>query len=340
MVFYFYEEAMRDVAKISVDGLVPNSFHLSHWRGNQTPTPLKADTATEIALRYLAHPARKTLFPHVSIITNNHFDTDGLLAVWSLLNPRRAEPMAGRLIAAAEAGDFSIFSSEEGVQVNLLINALCRADESPIMPQIQDYKGPLEGAYYKALLPIVFDLFQKKEEYSAFWKVPFEKILHGMTHFEKGIVGVEEHEEEGLTVVIDEERLLPQAIDHYCMGNLFLVVEDRHRHEGGFGYELEYRYYAWADTVTRPQIPSIPMGSLVEILNDEEGKVTSDLEKSDLGEDSLKDEWKTDGFTGQSKTSALKFTNEKGARGLSRLHPEYVIQTVLNYLKSDEARTH
>src|SRR5579884_416332 len=322
MVFYFYEEAMKGVPKISVDGLDPQSHHLSHWRGNQTPPPLKADTSTEIVLRYLAHPNQKQFFPQVSIITNNHFDTDGLLSVWTLLNPKKAEPMAGRLIAAAEAGDFSSFSSEEGVQMNLLIEALASADESPIHSQLLTYPGPKEAFLYKTILPMLPDLFRRKDEYRSLWRESYDSIIQSMELFEKGIIGVEEHEAESLSVIIDEQRPALQAIDHHCQGNLFLVIEDREREEGGFGYELEYRYYAWADTVTRPPIQPIPMDLLAEHLNRHEGP--------------RQGKWMTGGYAGASMTSALKFTDESGRRYLSRLHPDQVIRMVLTHLQSRE----
>ncbi len=322
MVFYFYEEAMKEVAKISVDGLVPNSYHLSHWKGNQTPEPLKADTSTEIVFRYEAHANRKNFFPQVGIATNNHFDTDGLLSVWALLNPKKAEPMAERMIVAAEAGDFSTFSSEEGVQIPLLIDGLCHSDDSPLAGMIAAYAGPREAAYYKGLLPLVPDLFRKKDHYKKYWQAPFEQILASMASFEKGVIGLEEYEEEGLSVVIDEKSPARQAIDHHCQGDLILVIEDREKAEGGFAYELDYRYYAWADTITRPPIKKISMASLAEALNRFEGRASG--------------KWMCEGYSGMSLSAALKFTDEQGSRQLSTIHPDDLIRMVRAHLKTGE----
>ncbi len=319
MVFYYYENAMRDVDKISIDGIVPKSAHLSHWPGNLTPIPLKADTATAIVFRYLSHPDQKDFFPKIRIITNNHFDTDGLLSVWAMLNSKRAEPMAARMISAAEAGDFSAFSSEEGVQVNLLVNAFCQNQDSPIFNEVSRYDGPREAAFYKYLLPIVPDIFRKKDQYRPFWEPPFEKILHTMSLFEKGVIGVEEYEEERLSVVIDEKKPARQAIDHYCQGDLFLTIEDRERRAGGYAYTLEYRYYSWADTVTRPPIKKIPMKNLAETLNKKE-KETEGL-------------WMTENFEGQGLTTVLKYTDKTGKDLYSRIHPETVIQAVRDHLR-------
>src|ERR1044072_5371307 len=92
MRFEFYTEALDNVPKLSVDGTVDNSIHFSHWEGNRTPAELKADTSTEIALNLAASPNRAHLTNGIELVTNNHFDTDGVLSVWTVLNGERALP--------------------------------------------------------------------------------------------------------------------------------------------------------------------------------------------------------------------------------------------------------
>ena len=90
MRFEFYTEALENVPKLSVDGTVDNSIHFSHWEGNSTPTEVKADTSTEIALNLVASPNRAALTKGIELVTNNHFDTDGTLSCWSVLTGERA----------------------------------------------------------------------------------------------------------------------------------------------------------------------------------------------------------------------------------------------------------
>ena len=104
MRFEFYHAGLEGVPKLSVDGTVPNAVHLSHWRGNETPAHLKADTSTEIALNLVASPDRDSLTGGAELVTNNHFDTDGVLSVWAVLNGERALGLRERLIPAAGAG--------------------------------------------------------------------------------------------------------------------------------------------------------------------------------------------------------------------------------------------
>ena len=121
MRFEFYTDALENTPKLSVDGTVPNSIHFSHWQDNETPAELKADTSTEIALNLVASPKRDSFTQGIDLLTNNHFDCDGVLSCWTVLVGERAVEFKDLLIAAAEAGDFSEHSSDDGVRVSIAI---------------------------------------------------------------------------------------------------------------------------------------------------------------------------------------------------------------------------
>ena len=106
MRFEFYHSGLDHTPKLSVDGTVDNSIHFSHWQGNETPVELKADTSTEIALNLVASP-RKAEFTHgVELVTNNHFDTDGVLSVWTVLNGERAIELQRTIDTSGGGGRF------------------------------------------------------------------------------------------------------------------------------------------------------------------------------------------------------------------------------------------
>src|SRR5437660_10935548 len=121
MRFQFYSDRLANTPKLSVDGTVDNAIHFSHWKGNETPASVKADTSTEIALNVVASSSHNELTKGIDLVTNNHFDTDGVLSVWTMLNGERTLPLRDKLIAAAEAGDFSELSTEEGVRASIVI---------------------------------------------------------------------------------------------------------------------------------------------------------------------------------------------------------------------------
>src|ERR1044071_4425111 len=97
---------------ICCDGLVPGLvLELSHWTGNRTPLEFKADTSTEMALKFVGSQASLTLAG--APIVNNHFDVDGVMAIWVLLEPEQAAASRDLLVAAAEAGDFDEWPGED-----------------------------------------------------------------------------------------------------------------------------------------------------------------------------------------------------------------------------------
>src|SRR5713226_10373793 len=127
MRFEYYHDAIANLPKLSVDGTVDNAIHFSHWHGNETPESVKADTSTDIALNLVAAPNRDELTRGIDLVTNNHFDTDGVLSVWTVLTGERALQLRDKLIAAAAAGDFSELSTEDGVRASIVI----QGSESP-----------------------------------------------------------------------------------------------------------------------------------------------------------------------------------------------------------------
>src|SRR5712692_7918639 len=128
MKLEYYHDSIANVPKLSVDGTVDNAIHFSHWQGNETPLSVKADTSTEIALNVVAAPNRDELTRGIDLVTNNHFDTDGVLSVWTMLNVERAQPLRDKLIPAAEAGDFCELSTEDAVRASIVI----QGSDSPI----------------------------------------------------------------------------------------------------------------------------------------------------------------------------------------------------------------
>src|ERR1041384_152501 len=172
MRFEFYSDAIADAPKLSVDGTVDKAIHFSHWNGNKTPGPVKADTSTEIALNVVAAPNREELTQGIELVTNNHFDTDGVLSVWAMLTGARALALRHKLIAAAEAGDFSEFSTIDGVRASIVI----QGSDSPIdksgSPLALRFSGGDfvdEARSYNLVLPKVEHVLTHTSFYESLW---------------------------------------------------------------------------------------------------------------------------------------------------------------------------
>jgi hypothetical protein len=154
--FEFVEEAYEgNIPAISCDGLVPGShLDLTHWQGNRTPARYKADTSTEIALNFVVSPEAREKWAN-AVVVNNHYDTDGVLSVWTLLDPEAALARRDLLVAAAEAGDFDEWPA---LECGLWLDAAIRV--------LGGRAGDDSAAYHTVLgrLPDLIDSLDERRE--------------------------------------------------------------------------------------------------------------------------------------------------------------------------------
>ena len=328
MRFEFYHPGLADVPKLSVDGTVDNSVHFSHWQGNTTAPAVKADTSTEIALKLVGSPNKDELTQGIELVTNNHFDTDGVLSVWTVLNGERALDLRDKLIAAAEAGDFSELKTVDAVRASIVIQGTDQPisdDEpgSPIASQLTGETVDDEARAYELVLPEVEQIITRTNDYEHLWREPWTRIANAIASFERGSSKVAELAH-GLSLV----TLAPEsfgangfgpsrhtapftAISRYAKGQLFLIgtpVND------GWAYRIDYPYYSWAETVVRPRIARHDFSDYLLQLNE--------LEKGD-------GQWTADK---NELSSAVKFIGADGKLAMSRLLPDQVAQLLDNFL--------
>src|SRR5438034_5307798 len=115
MRFSPYTETVT-VPNIIVDGVANKStlLTLSHWPKSGTPAELKADTSAEIVFKYLDSPQ---FHVRAEVVSNNHFDEDGLVGVFTMVDPDTAARHRDLLIDVAQAGDFGVFSRREAARI-------------------------------------------------------------------------------------------------------------------------------------------------------------------------------------------------------------------------------
>jgi hypothetical protein len=326
MRFEFYTEAIENVPKLSVDGTVDNSIHFSHWQGNTTPREVKADTSTEIALNLVASPNRAALTKGIELVTNNHFDTDGVLSVWTVLNGERALAYRDLLIAAAVAGDFSEYSSDEGIRISIAIQGSDQAssnndDGSPLARLLAGEDVDDNARAYELVLPEVERLLTNINDYEPLWREGWNNVAAAIESFERGKSSVTEYSDSKISLITLAPELFDgtgfsptkhsapyTAISKNAKGEIYLIaIPDN----GGWFYRLDYPYYSWAETVVRPQINRRDLTKALQLLNSKEGN--------------REGSWQTDN---REMTSAVKFLDGSGMLAASRLQPEDVVSAL------------
>lgn len=125
---------------LSVDGAFDApGLNLSHWPGHRTPAALRHELSTGSALLFNRLPAaeRAALTRGLTAVVNNHYDTDGTLAMFALVQPERAAALEKPLLDAAAAGDFFAYPSDEAVALDALITLLPDGERSPLRGELR-----------------------------------------------------------------------------------------------------------------------------------------------------------------------------------------------------------
>ena len=322
MKFEFYHSGLESVPKLSVDGTVPSSLHFSHWKGNQTPRELKSDTSTEICLNLISHPDRLRFTQGIELITNNHFDADGLLSVWVTLTGPRALDHRDLLIATAEAGDFSEYSTDEAVRLCILLQGGDQVilDEPTLSPLAQHLAGkpvPDEAEAYAVLLPELGSVLNRVNDFEFLWGPAWRRIAAALESFAKGRSTVVEDPDARISLIVLDphmynDRLFHPASDVFpssaisgvATGDLFVIAVPFER---GWSYQVDYPYYSWAETVVRRAVPRRALNDSVTRLQQAESAPSGDWKQDDSG-----------------LSSALKFTDAQGQPQPSHLRPDEV----------------
>ena len=189
---------------------------------------------------------------------NNHFDTDGVLSVWTLLDPERALAQRDLLIAAAEAGDFDEWPAlDRGLWLDAAIRTLGAGAGD-------------DAAAYQAVLGQLPELIQRLDERRELWGNEWDALQATVASVGSGGLRAEQCGAIGLIIhsLGVPEAPGPLLARHFLPGaKRYLLAFDR----GGGEYDFRYERprYAWADTIIRPILAQPDAALLVKALGAE-----------------------------------------------------------------------
>lgn len=261
---YIPYSKLSGVPNIIVDGAAQADtvLTLSHWPGSRTPAEFRADTSTEIVLNFLAMPgADKQYTPKVRAVSNNHFDEDGLCAVWAMLHPARALQLRDLLVDVAKAGDFHTYRRPQAPKVVFTIRAYADLHSAPPpgKSQVDDGMGSIR---YQALLPILEKFMDDTERYGSYWDAEWSAMLKSKTAMVMDQVELHEVPNVDLAVAQSQEALHPMVLYNSTERLRVLTALP-----GGY-YQLHYRYETWVQYASRPVKPRVDLAPLLPRLQD------------------------------------------------------------------------
>ncbi len=200
---------------IVVDGAPLDStvLTLSHWPVNSTPEPYRRDTSTETALAWVARNDPASV---AAIVTNNHFDEDGLLSMFTVLEPRAALGRRELLADAARAGDFGIYRSRESARLCFTIESLSDPAQSPLPAEA--LKGPESrrtAALYRHMLSRLPRILAQPQAYRRYWREQDEHLDASEELVTSGRLVIEEEPELDLAIVRIPEDAATRRVLRY-----------------------------------------------------------------------------------------------------------------------------
>ncbi|MDX5480722.1 MAG: hypothetical protein LPK07_03480 [Hymenobacteraceae bacterium] len=250
-----------------VDSTHANGFMLSHWKGAPTPAGIKDDTSAAIVLNALRQDLPEL---NLEYVTANHFDIDGFVGVWALLNPELALENEELLRQMAIIGDFRELDlnhplAGEALKLVGWINARERelfykpfaADE---MEEKEVEQCEKKFAYFlREFTRVLKDPDWEK----GVWEDEVSSVLLGYRDVYKPDTKVSRYPEIGLVVVETPHPVHYYALFSRTKGfDMVLSCYQNNR------YELEYKYTTWVDIASRPTLPRINMAPLADRLNE------------------------------------------------------------------------
>jgi hypothetical protein len=263
-----------DQPNVVVDGSANEStvLTLSHWPHAPCPADLVRDLSAGSAMAYLDHAA---LHGPAELVTNNHFDQDGLVSAFALCDPEAASERAAMVSDVASAGDFAVCESRDAARVSMAISAYADAERSPLGEAARGDYATVCGQLYLELLPRIAEWMDRPAQTRDLWADEDAQLAADLALFRSGAVSIDEVPDLDLSVVtlspstrssgghrfgaMWSDRIHPIPL-HGAVDGFTVLVR-----QGGW-CELRYRYESWVQYVTRRPRPRVDLSPLADEL--------------------------------------------------------------------------
>jgi len=273
----YHEVGSRPNAIVDGPPLPSTILTLSHWPNNQTPDSLQRDTSTATVFAYFDAPEERR---QVDIVSNNHFDEDGLFSMFAFCQPDLAAEHRALLEAGGLAGDFGIVNDPAAARLCFVIEAFTNPAVSPLPEQIfTACENRRVASFYRELLPLVPDILQSPDSYEPYWRDQFQHLEFSQSLVATGKVDIEERPEHDLAIVRIPDDIAERTVRRYVTAEQAAVhpftINSATRcnrilriYRGEF--EFHYRYESWLRFVSWRPMLRIALDGIAAQLNEKE----------------------------------------------------------------------
>lgn len=253
---------------------------LTHWPGFPAPPGTEADLSAQMAFRYLRLP--ESLHGDANLVSNNHFDQDGLVSAFALVDPDAALAREELLVDLAAAGDFGTFTDRAAARASMVVFAWGDDERSPFALPADGAERT--GALYEEALGRLTELVDHPERFRDLWEDEDAALAASEKELASGRIAIDERPELDLVIVDVPDDvggsgghrfahewstgLHPLALNNAIRQNLVVLRRGRR-------YEVTYRYESWVQYRSRPVRARRDLGVLADDLSaDEPGDAT------------------------------------------------------------------
>ncbi|RDC65189.1 DUF6687 family protein [Adhaeribacter pallidiroseus] len=250
---------------IIVDSLYPKGLVLAHWRGAVNPAGTADDTSAGIVLNALEQQIPGLDVPYVSA---NHFDVDGFVGVWSVLNPELALQNKAVLQQMAIIGDFreldlSLPAADQALKLVCWINTVEKENFYPPFgaDDLEENEIKASVPKFEYFLAAFGEVLAHPEIFQKDWEIEYNQVLTDYQVIHGADTQITTFPEIGLVQI-----QTPQPVHYYALFSrtqgydMVLSQYTQNR------YELEYKYTTWVDISSRPTLPRLPLKPLAQVL--------------------------------------------------------------------------
>jgi hypothetical protein len=268
---------LGDQPNIIVDGKAQRStvLTLSHWPWNSTPSELLRDTSTDIVFAYLDAPEQ---YRNIPLVSNSHFDEDGLLSMYALVKPEHALAHRDLMIGASRAGDFSIYSDPEAAKLSFVLAAYADPELSPLPAAIFSSSDAAQVAgLYTHMLETLPELLEDIPAQQRFWEDEYAHVQESEAAIAEGTVVIDEVPELELAIIHIPADMQPRTVRRYLTRwqrsvHPFAVHNTTQCSRlvwiKGDSIEFQYRYESWVQLASRRPAKRIDLSGLAVQLGD------------------------------------------------------------------------
>lgn len=262
---------------IIVDGRAQRStvLTLSHWPWNTTPSSLLRDTSTDIVFAYLDAPEHHQNIP---LVSNSHFDEDGLLSMYALVSHEHALKHRNLMIDASCAGDFSVCSNPDAAKLSFVLAAYADPDLTPLPKEIFGGSDTEQIAgLYTHMLDVLPELLEDIPGKQRYWEDEYTHLQESEAAIKSGDVVIDEVPDLELAMVHIPDDMPARTVRRY-LSRWQRSVHPIAVHNTtecsrlvwikGDSIEFQYRYESWIQLASRRPARRIDLSGLANQFDD------------------------------------------------------------------------